>query len=65
MYMHDDQVEVAAGTVRELIADQFPAWAGRDVREVRSAATDNAVFRIVEALLGVAERGPGQLVSQS
>ena len=50
MHMHDDQVEVAAGTVRELIADQFPAWAGRDVREVRSAATVNAIFRIGDDL---------------
>ncbi len=50
MYMHDDQVEVTAGTVRQLIADQFPAWTGLDVREVRSAATVNAVFRIGDDL---------------
>jgi aminoglycoside phosphotransferase (APT) family kinase protein len=50
MRMHEDQVEVAAGTVCELIADQFPAWAGLDVREVRSAATDNAIFRIGDDL---------------
>ncbi len=50
MDMHEDQVEVAAGTVRVLIADQFPAWAGLDVREVRSAATDNAIFRIGDDL---------------
>ena len=50
MSMHDDQVEVAAATVRELIADQFPAWAGLELREVRSAATDNAVFRIGDDL---------------
>lgn len=50
MSMHEDQVEVSAGTVRGLIADQFPAWAGLDVREVRSAATDNAIFRIGDDL---------------
>ena len=48
--MHEDQVEVAVGTVRELVAEQFPAWAGLDVREVRSAATDNAIFRIGDGL---------------
>lgn len=50
MQMHEDQVEVTAGTVRLLVAEQFPAWAGLDVREVRSAATDNAVFRIGDDL---------------
>ena len=48
--MHEDQVEVAAETVRDLVADQFPAWAGVEVREVRSAATDNAIFRIGDDL---------------
>ena len=41
---------MATATVRELIADQFPAWAGLDVREVRSAATVNAIFRIGDDL---------------
>ena len=50
MPMHEDQVEVAAETVRAVIADQFPAWAGLDVREVRSAATVNAIFRIGDDL---------------
>lgn len=50
MPMHDDQIGVAASTVRELIADQFPVWAGLDVREVRSAATVNAIFRIGDDL---------------
>lgn len=50
MPVHEDQVEVTAGTVRRLIADQFPAWAGLDVRQVRSAATVNAVFRVGDDL---------------
>ena len=50
MSMHEDQIEVAAGTVRELVTDQFPAWAELEVREVRSAATDNAIFRIGDDL---------------
>jgi len=48
--MHEDQVEVAAATVRQLVADQFPAWAELDVRPVRSAATVNAIFRIGDDL---------------
>jgi aminoglycoside phosphotransferase (APT) family kinase protein len=48
--VREDQGEVAAGTVRRLIADQFPAWAGLDVREVRSAATTDAVFRVGDDL---------------
>lgn len=50
MQVHDDQVRVTAETVRGLVADQFPSWAGLDVREVRSAGTDNAIFRIGDAL---------------
>jgi aminoglycoside phosphotransferase (APT) family kinase protein len=50
MRLHDDQVEVGEGTVRRLVADQFPAWAALPVRAVRSAATVNAIFRIGEDL---------------
>ncbi|SEC81028.1 aminoglycoside phosphotransferase family protein [Streptomyces sp. TLI_105] len=32
--------------VERLIAAQFPAWAGLPVREVESAGTDNAMFRL-------------------
>ena len=48
--MHDDEVEVTAGTVRALVAEQFPAWAALDIRAVRSAATVNAVFRLGDDL---------------
>jgi aminoglycoside phosphotransferase (APT) family kinase protein len=64
MRMHEDQVEVAAGTVRKLIAEQFPAWTGLDVCEVRSAATDNAIFRIgndLAARFPLRGEDPGQL----
>lgn len=50
MRMHEDQVEVAAATVRRLITEQFPAWAGLDICEVRSAATVNSIFRIGDNL---------------
>jgi aminoglycoside phosphotransferase (APT) family kinase protein len=50
MSMHDDQLDVSAGTVARLIAEQFPAWAELPLRAVESAATVNAIFRIGDAL---------------
>ncbi|MFC9393067.1 aminoglycoside phosphotransferase family protein [Streptomyces sp. NPDC057027] len=37
---------VDTALVERLIAAQFPAWAGLPVREVDSAGTDNAMFRL-------------------
>ncbi|MEU3606708.1 aminoglycoside phosphotransferase family protein [Streptomyces sp. NPDC035033] len=37
--------------VRRLVADQFPGWAGLDVRRVASAGTDNAMFRLGDGLV--------------
>jgi len=50
--MHEDQVEVAAETVRELIADQFPELAHLPVHKLQSAGTVNAIFRIGDDLTG-------------
>jgi len=50
MSMHDDQVDVGVATVRRLIAEQFPQWGALAVREVSSAATDNAIFRVGDSL---------------
>ena len=44
--MHAGQLEVSPAQVHSLLADQFPALAGRTVRRVRSAGTANAVFRL-------------------
>ncbi len=44
--MHDDEVEVPAELVRRLLAGQFPAWADLPLARVRSAGTDNAMFRL-------------------
>ena len=44
--MHDDQITVSAFTVRHLVADQFPKWRGLSIRQVQSAATVNAIFRM-------------------
>ena len=50
MQMHADQLDIDAGTVRELFDAQFPQWRGLDVREVAGGGTDNAIFRIGEDL---------------
>ncbi len=39
------------GLVRRLVAAQFPQWAGRAVRRVASAGTDNAMFRLGDDLV--------------
>ncbi len=48
--MHPGQLSVALHTVRGLVADQFPDWAGLPVVEVASEGTVNALFRIGEHL---------------
>jgi aminoglycoside phosphotransferase (APT) family kinase protein len=48
--MHEDQFHLTQATVRALVEDQFPAWGALPVREVRTAATVNAIFRIGDAL---------------
>jgi aminoglycoside phosphotransferase (APT) family kinase protein len=48
--MHDGQLAMSAGMVRELVAGQFPAWRGLAVRAVESAGTVNAIFRIGDRL---------------
>lgn len=50
--MHDDQLDLSADTVRRLVADRFPQWAGESVTEVVAAGTVNAVFRIGGDLVG-------------
>lgn len=50
MAMHEDQLEVRVDTVRRLIQEQFPQWAELAVREVPTAATVNAIFRVGDEL---------------
>ncbi|MER8042021.1 aminoglycoside phosphotransferase family protein [Streptomyces sp. NPDC094032] len=40
-----------ADLVRRLLAAQFPEWAGLPVRELESAGTDNAMFRLGDGLV--------------
>jgi aminoglycoside phosphotransferase (APT) family kinase protein len=50
MAMHEDQLKVSVDTVRRLIQEQFPQWAELSVREVPTAATVNAIFRVGDEL---------------
>ncbi|MFF2044354.1 aminoglycoside phosphotransferase family protein [Kitasatospora sp. NPDC058170] len=44
--MHVDEVETDEALVGRLIAAQFPQWADLPVTKVRSAGTDNAMYRL-------------------
>ncbi|MER6782497.1 MULTISPECIES: aminoglycoside phosphotransferase family protein [unclassified Streptomyces] len=44
--MHADEVDIDEALVERLIAAQFPQWAQLPVRKVRSAGTDNAMYRL-------------------
>ena len=46
MAMHDDQLDLAENTVRQLVHEQFPRWKDLAVRELPTAGTVNAIFRI-------------------
>ncbi len=50
MAMHEDQLEVRANTVRRLVKEQFPQWENLAVREMPTAGTVNAIFRIGDEL---------------
>jgi aminoglycoside phosphotransferase (APT) family kinase protein len=51
LVMHEGQLEVDVLTVRRLVHDQFPQWRERAIRQVRTAATVNAIFRVGEDLV--------------
>ena len=44
--MHDGQLAVTPGMVRELVDGQFPSWRGLPVTAVESPGTVNAIFRV-------------------
>lgn len=49
--MHADELDIDADLVRRLLASQFPQWADLPIERVRSAGTDNAIFRIGDDLV--------------
>jgi aminoglycoside phosphotransferase (APT) family kinase protein len=44
--MHADEVETDVSLVRRLLAGQFPHWADLPIAPVKSAGTDNALYRL-------------------
>ncbi|MGW0464548.1 aminoglycoside phosphotransferase family protein [Streptomyces sp. NPDC003027] len=43
---HADEVHIDSALVARLVAEQFPRWAGLPITPVRSAGTDNAMYRL-------------------
>jgi aminoglycoside phosphotransferase (APT) family kinase protein len=48
--MHEDEVETDRALVRRLLVSQQPQWADLPIERVRSAGTDNAVYRLGDDL---------------
>jgi aminoglycoside phosphotransferase (APT) family kinase protein len=44
--MHSDEIAIGISLVRRLLTAQFPQWADLPLQPVRSAGTDNAIFRL-------------------
>ena len=44
--MHVDEVDTNVSLVVRLLTTQFPQWADLSVEPVRSAGTDNAIYRL-------------------
>jgi len=44
--MHVDEVDTGISLVGRLLAAQFPQWADLSIEPVRSAGTDNAIYRL-------------------
>jgi aminoglycoside phosphotransferase (APT) family kinase protein len=57
--MHSDDVDIDASLVGRLIVAQFPRWADLPVVEVRSAGTDNAMYRLGDDMVVRLPRIPG------
>jgi aminoglycoside phosphotransferase (APT) family kinase protein len=57
--MHDDEVDIDGDLVRGLLASQHPQWADLPIVRVASAGTDNAMYRLGDALAVRLPRTPG------
>ena len=49
--MHADEVDTDISLVGRLVAAQFPRWAGLPIQPVRSAGTDNALYRLGDEMV--------------
>ena len=56
--MHADEVPVDAALVRRLVAEQFPEWKNLSVDPVLPWGTDNAVYRLGDAMVTRLPRTP-------
>jgi len=57
--MHVDEVPIDTPLVERLIGAQFPLWRGRRLVPVRSAGTDNAIYRLGDDMAVRLPRRPG------
>ena len=57
--MHDDELPTDAALIRRLLVAQFPQWADLTIEPVRGEGTDNAMYRLGDALAVRAPRRPG------
>jgi aminoglycoside phosphotransferase (APT) family kinase protein len=48
--MHEDEIEVDAALASRLLGEQFPEWADLSLVAVEPAGTDNAIFRLGQAM---------------
>jgi aminoglycoside phosphotransferase (APT) family kinase protein len=46
-----NEIDIDGSLVRQLLANQFPQWAGLPIVEVSSAGTDNAIYRLGEDMV--------------
>jgi aminoglycoside phosphotransferase (APT) family kinase protein len=44
--MHDNEVDIDESLIRQLLSEQFPQWADLPISPVKSAGTDNAIYRL-------------------
>ena len=44
--MHIDEIDIDIALVRRLINVQFPQWSGLSIELIKSAGTDNAIYRL-------------------
>lgn len=57
--MHIDEVDTDVSLVDRLLAAQFPQWADLPIEPVRSAGTDNAIYRLGDDMVVRLPRIPG------
>jgi aminoglycoside phosphotransferase (APT) family kinase protein len=57
--MHVDEIGIDVSLVGRLVAERFPQWADLPITPVRSAGTDNAMYRLGDDMAVRLPRVPG------